>query len=89
MERTRSTPIRLTSKQAMVLDYMRGNGGVLTDAGYDHLLKRGSFNKRGLSRVLDNLVDRGLIKWPHGPLTMRDDPSLTQAGLRASEAVHR
>jgi hypothetical protein len=80
--------VRITGKQLMVLDYMRGNGGVLNGAGFDHLVDRGSFTKRGLCKVLDNLVARGLVSHLSGPPWLQFEDTLTRAGLRASEAAH-
>jgi hypothetical protein len=46
----------------MVLDYMRGNGCVLTFDGYKHLCARGSFNSRGLSQVVGALQRGGYLE---------------------------
>lgn len=77
----------LTAKQRMVLDYMRGNGGVLTGAGRAHLIGRGSFqSSTGISIVLSALVRRGLADRPD-EVVFREGgvpllATLTKAGRR-------
>ena len=70
----------LTGKQRMLLDYMRGNGCVLTLDGWDHLIRRGSFaSARSLSQVVAALVRSGHVQ--HGGSGVL--ATLTEAGKRA------
>ncbi len=73
----------LTPKQRMVLDYMRGNGCVLTTYGCQHLVRRGSFKTKGLSQVLAalwraDLIDKALYVHPERAIYR-----LTEKGKRA------
>lgn len=51
----------LTRKQRQIVDYMRGNGCVLTLEGREALKRRGVWTDRGISRVVASLWSRGLL----------------------------
>jgi hypothetical protein len=72
--------------QRMLLDYMRGNGCVLTVDGYRHLTMRGSFNSRSLSQVMAIVTRAGFIERIPPPYANGGDVALavlTEAGKRA------
>ena len=72
----------LTPKQRMLLDYMRGNGCVLTPEGAWHLVASGRFRKPGLSQVLARMVATGYIDRA-ASLAPGPHYVLTQKGRRA------
>lgn len=77
----------LTGKQRMVLDYMRGNGCILTTRGRGHLCTRGSFSSRGISQVIAVLRREGYLQTTSPPFDWHDGirtlATLTEKGKRA------
>jgi hypothetical protein len=72
----------LTFKQRQVIDYMKGNGGVLGVRGWHHLTGPRGLTNRGLAQVLSALTAMGLVEHADPPAP---DPRdwLTDAGRHA------